>query len=179
MAKYRFTSTYHNRAMGQFRNMARAANPGASGAKIEQFARAMWIDRSGEVLQKHRKNLPAVLQALGTEAVGQVVQQMQKGYGKPIHKTGDLQRDVNWGPDGDSQNSIQVGNTLEYAIYVHEGHRKRPKQKSGEQGQPAPAADISDGESLVPGRPYLRDGLENGRARLEEVAADVLMQGLK
>ncbi len=179
MPKYRFTSTYHNRAMGQFRNMARAANPGASGAKIEQFARAMWIDRSSEVLQKHRKNLPAVLQALGTEAVGQVVQQMQKGYGKPIHKTGDLQRDVNWGPDGDSQNSIQVGNSLEYAVYVHEGHRKRRKQSSEEQGKAAQAADTDDDANRVPGRPYLRDGLENGRARLEKVAADVLKQGLK
>ena len=178
MPKYRFTSTYHNRARGQFRNMARAANPGASGVKIEQFARAMWIDRSGEVLQKHRKNLPAVLQALGTEAVGQVVHQMQKGYGKPIHKTGDLQRDVNWGPDGDSQNSIQVGNTLEYAVYVHEGHCVKPQQTK-EEKEGKPRIKPLPEKKQVPGRPYLRDGLENGRARLEEVAADVLKQGLK
>jgi len=59
----------------------------------------------------------AALNAVGIEAVGCVVDTMQK-YEKPIWRTGDLQRDVNYQVQDDGK-SVIIGNSLDYALFVH------------------------------------------------------------
>ena len=131
-----------------------------------------FIDHSGDVLSALREAKQAALTAMGTEAVGLIVNQMETGYEKRIWYTGDLQRDVSYEPDSDGK-SIAVGNSLKYAVYVHEGFA----------GHPVYFEDIQ-GFRVVPGghtagRPYIRDALEgeNAATALKEVAAEALKTG--
>lgn len=102
-------------------------------------------------------NVKTALTAMGTEAVGMIVDQMQSGYGAPIRKTGDLMRDVAYEVERSGDNTVDVGNTLEYAPYVH------------------------DGTSRMTGRPYIRDALmiDANVDRLESVAAEYLKKGFE
>ena len=107
-------------------------------------------DNSGQVKNQMAGNVKAALAAMGIEAVGLTVQQMQSGYGSPIWQTGDLQRDVNSEVNGDV---VNVGNSLEYSPFVHEG------------------------TSRMSGRPYLKDAIMNGKDRLKQVAENELKKG--
>lgn len=111
--------------------------------------------------------------AVGTAAVGFIVKQMKTGYsdthyiwvrdkdtGKfiPTHPhtqirtTGDLMRDVNSEVDM-HRKSVRVGNSLKYALFVHEGtHRMK-------------------------GRPYIKDGIEGNIEALRDIAARYLKEG--
>lgn len=102
-------------------------------------------------------NVKAALTAMGTEAVGMIVDQMQTGYGAPIRRTGDLMRDVAYEVERSGDNTVDVGNTLEYGPYVH------------------------DGTSRMAGRPYIRDALtkDSNVDRLERVAAEYLKKGFE
>lgn len=107
-------------------------------------------DNSAQVKSQMAGNVKAALAAMGIEAVGLTVTQMQSGYGKPIRQTGDLMRDVNSEVDGDV---VNVGNSLGYAPFVHEGTSK------------------------LHGRPYLKDAIMNGQDRLKQVAENELKKG--
>jgi len=107
-------------------------------------------DNSGQVKSQMAGNVKAALAAMGIEAVGLTVQQMQSGYGAPIRQTGDLMRDVDSEVNGDV---VNVGNSLEYAPFVHEG------------------------TSRMAGRPYLKDAIMSGQSRLKQVAENELKKG--
>lgn len=62
-------------------------------------------------------------------------------------------RDVQYKPQNSSQDTVDVGNTLEYSIPVHEG------------------------TSRMKGRPYIKDGIEGGKSALQKVAEAQLKKG--
>ena len=75
-------------------------------------------DHSQEIIAKVESNMQAALHAMGTKAVSLIVSNMENGYGKPIRKTGALMRDVNYETERSGKNTVDVGNSLEYAPYV-------------------------------------------------------------
>lgn len=115
--------------------------------------RVDFIDNRAQVLTQLNENASRATLAVGTKAVGLIVNQMQTGYGRPIRQTGDLQRDVNYEVVDDA--TVNVGNSLEYAPFVHDGTRK------------------------MGARPYIRDALMNGdnQRTLQRVYEEYLKQG--
>ena len=93
----------------------------------------MLIDRSEEALRKAEERAEAALDALAEEAVIRVRERMRTGYDPPPVRSGALLRDVRAERDG---LTVRIGNTLPYAEAVH------------------------DGTAHSPGRPYLRDALQ-------------------
>ena len=129
------------------------------------------IDHSDEVKAKLDDNIHAALNAMGLSAVGFVVDMMKTGYSDPhpnrdyqgaidntgyhtdIRHTGDLMRDVNYEVERSGKNTVDIGNSLHSAIYVHEGTYK------------------------LKGRPYLRDGIERHRKEIQDIAESYLKKG--
>lgn len=103
------------------------------------------------VLRQMEANIDRALTAVGEEATGLVVSQMQRGYGKPIRQTGNLMNSIAHARA--SPQSEAIGTNVEYATFVHEGTSK------------------------MAGRPYLKDGILNNQKRLVKVAAETLKQG--
>ena len=103
------------------------------------------------VQRQMEANIDRALTAMGEEAVGLVVSQMQRGYGKPIRQTGTLMRSIT--NERASPRTEAVGTNVKYATFVHEG------------------------TSRMKGRPYLKDGILNGQKLLVTVAAETLKQG--
>lgn len=77
-----------------------------------------FTNNAAAVKRQIMARMPGALEAMGSEAVSMVVAQMESGYGRPIRKTGALMADVSSQVSGDK---VEVGNTLHYALYVHEG----------------------------------------------------------
>ena len=111
-------------------------------------------DHSKIVLDKVDGNVNAALHAIGIKAVNLILYQMRRGYGKPIRDTGNLQRDVQYEVNT-SMHTVKVGNTLEYAPFVHDGTYK------------------------MPGRPYINDSISKTRAgpQFRKVAEENLKNG--
>lgn len=120
------------------------------------MANVVFKSYSIQVKEQLAGNVLRALLALGTEAVGMIVRNMQKGYGKPIRKTGNLMGDVHYAVHEESK-SVDVGNSLEYAVHVHEG------------------------TSRMKGRAYIRDALNNekNREKLQKIAAAYLKEGFE
>ncbi len=114
---------------------------------MSHSARSQFIDHSKEVMAQLNENAYGFLVAMGTEAVKCINQQMESGYSKPIWQTGDLMRDVSYIVHNETA-SVDVGNTLEYAKFVH------------------------DGTSKMAGRPYIRDAIMTNKDRLKQVGMD-------
>jgi HK97 gp10 family phage protein len=112
-----------------------------------------FVDNSGKVKDQMAHNVQAALAAMGIEATGLIVKQMQSGYGKPIWQTGDLQRDVNSAPQNSGPDTVDVGNSIGYGVFVHEG------------------------TSRMSGRPYIKDAIMGGTSRLKQVAETELKKG--
>lgn len=114
------------------------------------------LNNTAAVMRRIERNFKAAVAAAGQEYVSMTVKQMQSGYDRPIWRTGDLQRDVRAKVDAEDM-SVTVGNTLEYAAYVH------------------------DGTSKMAGRPYLRDAVlsESAKNRVHEVMKAYLRQGFE
>lgn len=122
--------------------------------KITKTKNTELIDYRKEVLDQMNANANRASKAVGVAAVGMVVKQMQSGYGKPIRRTGDLMRDVNYeAEDGETKYTISIGNSLDYAKFIHEG------------------------TSRIRGRAYIRDALMNGWGRLQKIWAAYLKEG--
>ena len=126
-------------------------------------------DYSAEVIERLGGNVKKALTAWGTEAVGMITDQMESGYGKPIRFSGELMGDVNFKVDGEK--SVTVGNSLKYAQWVHEGHS----------GHAHFFEDIQEFRIVpgghTPGRPYIRDALNEGADRLKQVVEENLKKG--
>ncbi len=112
-------------------------------------------NNADKILAQMRQNINGALHAMGIKAVYLMSRKMKHGYGRPIHKTGHLQQDVTYEVENGQANSVDVGNTLNYATFVHEGTWK------------------------MAGRPYIRDAIIDGRAALEKAAADELKKGIE
>ena len=130
-------------------------------------------DNSGQVKQQMQQNVKAALTAMGVTGVELVNRQMQSGYGKPIRDTGDLMRDVSFEVEASGPDSVDIGNSLNYATPVHEGFN----------GHPVFIEAIGEFRVLpgghTAGRPYITDALFNSEAgkALEEVVAEAMKQG--
>ena len=107
----------------------------------------MFISRLPEFLA--RLDLTQAAQAMGDAAVSAVRTQMLTGYDRPVHKTGALLNDVSCTVQG---STAVIGNTLPYAVPVH------------------------DGTCRTAGRPYLADGILNHADAIRRAAADALRQ---
>lgn len=125
-------------------NRSRTGNGTGS---MSHSARSDFIDHSKEIMARLNEQAYGYLVAMGTEAVKCINQQMESGYNKPIWQTGDLMRDVSYVVHNETA-SVDVGNTLEYAPFVH------------------------DGTSKMAGRPYIRDAIMNNKERLKQVGMD-------
>lgn len=110
-------------------------------------------DNADRIQTRLSGNKHAALTAMGLKGVELTVNQMQTGYGRPIWQTGDLQRDVSFEVENSGKNTVDVGNSLEYGPYVHEGTYK------------------------MGARPYLRDALMGGRDELKQVVEEQLKNG--
>lgn len=91
-------------------------------------AEVRFVDNSKNVEAQMSANISRALDALGVEAVGMIVKQMEKGYGKPIRLTGNLMRDVQYHASINNK-EVAVGNTLSYAPFVHDGTQKMHKRE--------------------------------------------------
>ncbi len=110
-------------------------------------------DYSPEVKARLEQNIKAALLAIGQKGVELTLGQMESGYGKPIRQTGDLMRDVQYEVERGGENTVDIGNSLEYAPFVH------------------------DGTCKMAGRPYLRDAIMGGRGAIQSIAEQYLKQG--
>ena len=135
------------------------------------FSITVQKDNSEAVLRQLAENIPLALDAMGIKGVNLILWQMRQGYGKPIRQTGDLQRDVQYAVDG---NELIWGNTLEYSLYVHEGHAGHSvKLKDGNW--------ITLPGGYTKGRPYMRDALfsRNNMEKLITIGDEYLSRGFK
>lgn len=105
-----------------------------------------------EVLEKVERNKEAALTAAATEAQAAIKDYMVGGYDRPAYDTGALYRDVQY--DFKDENTVDVGNTLGYAPYVHDGTYK------------------------MAARPYIRDGVMNAAEVIQEIFEAYISQGL-
>lgn len=94
-----------------------------------------------------RLDLSSAAQAMGEAAVAAVRIQMLEGYERPVYRTGALLRDVSISVNG---STVAIGNTLPYAVPVH------------------------DGTCRMAGRPYLADGILNHAEALRQAALQAL-----
>lgn len=119
-------------------------------------AEVTFVDNSKNVEAQMSSNISRALDALGVEAVGMIVKQMEKGYGKPIRLTGNLMRDVQYHASINNK-EVAVGNTLSYAPFVHDGTIKMRK------------------------REYITDALtrSDNKQRLKQVASVYLSKGFE
>lgn len=128
-------------------------------------------DHSDAVLAQMDANVERALTAMGIKAVGLIVRQMESGYTTPhknrahgttsdggthtaIRETGDLMRDVSYEVGNSGAGTVDVGNSLEYGVFIHEG------------------------TSRLESRPYIRDALTNGAEELQRVASAYLKMGM-
>lgn len=139
---------------------------GLETAKRRQIGDNVYLlDNTEQVQKQICESMRRAAMAVGREAVGMVRRQMIDAYhdphpdrdpdGKPtggthtaIRDTSALINDVQFEIDGSGEKlSVLVGNTLRYALFVHDGTR------------------------FVRPRPYIRDAIAKGWARLMEVWA--------
>lgn len=136
-------------------------------------------DNSAAAMAMMRRNRDAALTAMGEEAVGAIIRQMESGYSiahknhskkykivfgvrlknesyspgshTAIRDTGNLMNSIAHARSGDM--TEDVGTNVEYATYVHEGTRK------------------------MEGRPFITDGIKKGSARIKKVCKAYLQKG--
>ena len=113
-------------------------------------------DNSGKIKELVNQNMERALVAMCETAVEAVAEAML-AHDDPVYLTGGLMRDVRYRVNTDADSgqagrprTADIGNTLEYAVFVHEGTVK------------------------MTGRAYLRDGLIPSADRLEAAAANEL-----
>lgn len=119
------------------------------------------FDQVSQTIEARKK---LALTAMGIKAVNLILYKMRQGYGKPIRQTGDLQRDVTY-EINESNDSVEIGNTLEYAPFVHDGHAGHAVYIKDVGWRVLPGGH-------TPGRPYIRDALtgNDSAEKLRKVA---------
>ena len=115
------------------------------------MSRSTFKNNKAKVKATLAQRMPDALQAMGDVAVGLIRDKMETGYGRPIRDTGALIADVASQLNGDV---VEVGNTLPYAGFVHDGTYK------------------------MEARHYINDALlnESANAKLGEAAKDELFR---
>lgn len=110
-------------------------------------------DNTANVKSKLKSNLKNALDAVGSEAVALIRDQMLSGYTKAPYDTGNLFRSIDH--DVRSENTVAVGTDVDYGKYVHEGTYK------------------------MAARPFIRDSLLGGygKQRLQSVAKEEIAKG--
>lgn len=123
-------------------------------------------DNSQAIMRQLEENIPKALDQMGLKCRNLILYQLQQGFGRPIRKTGDLQRSIDYEVEG---NEIIVGvkdnfvgkteedKDMSYGIYVHEGTSK------------------------MAGRPYIRNALFSEEQMRKVIAAGekALKQGFE
>ena len=114
-------------------------------------------DYSLDISAQMQKNKKMALSALGIKAVELIQDGMDTLYAKPPIDTGALQANVHHYVENSAPDTVDVGNDLEYAHFVHEGTYK------------------------MPARPYIRDALnsELAQKQMQEVVVACLRYGIK
>ncbi len=112
-----------------------------------------FVDHSGKVRAQMDGNVQAALAAMGIKATNLIINQMQTGYGEAIRQSGDLMRDVGYEIERSAPKAVDIGNSLPYARYAH------------------------DGMPNMPARPYIRDAIFDGADELKQAAVGPLKQG--
>ena len=107
----------------------------------------MLTSRREAVLRCLEAALPQALRAAGEAGADAAAERMRRGYASPVIASGALLRDLQVRPEGAR---CEIGNTLPYAAYVH------------------------NGTSRVPARPYLRDGMREGAERIARALRETL-----
>lgn len=105
------------------------------------------------VLAQMEKNMIAALYAMGEVTAGFIIMKMNS-YPNVIWLTGDLQRDVHYEVDT-SKEVVRVGNSLSYAIFVHEGN------------------------SRMAARAYIKEGTFENIKGIKELAVEPLKRGFE
>lgn len=105
-----------------------------------------------EILEKLERNKKTALTAVGEQAREFIKECMVGGYPRPVYDTGTLYRDVQYKPSGDD--AVDVGSTLDYAPYVHDGTYK------------------------MAGRAYIRDGILGNADSIQSTFESYISQGL-
>ncbi len=123
----------------------------------------------GAVTGQIERNRHAALEAAALDCVGKVVEQMADGYDHPVYDTGTLMGDVQY--DFENEQTVAVGNTKDYAVYVHEGHN----------GHAVYLGD-SIGFRVMPGghtagRPYIRDAIMGSQDEIKATLEEYLQRG--
>jgi len=106
-------------------------------------------DNSAEFDARFKKGMTKALYAIGATAVEITLDYMTNKYYKDIHLTGDLKRDLNYKPRL-SDNAVDIGNSLNYAVAVHEGTGRMVK------------------------RPYLKDAIYENTKLWQEIFAEYI-----
>ena len=88
---------------------------------------------SGQILTKAREATTSALREIGQVAVMRTRRKMATGYYRAIYRTGALMRNVQFEVENTKPNSVDVGNTEDYATegvhyakYVYFGTYKMP-----------------------------------------------------
>lgn len=138
-------------------------------------------DNSEKAMAMLQVNARAALSAMGEEAVGAILKQMESGYSiahknrsnkykrvfgvrlknenynpgshTAIRDTGTLMGSIAHAPSGEM--TEDVGTNVSYAKYVH------------------------DGTSKMEGRPFIKDGIEKGSARIKKICMAYLKKGFE
>lgn len=131
-------------------------------------------DNSDKVLAQLKANKKAALTAMGVKAVNLILKQMRRGYSKPIRWSGDLQRDVSYEVENSGPDTVDVGNTLKYAPFVHEGHAGHSVRLKDGSWVTLPGGHTK-------GKPYIRDALtgESNKKQLQKAAESALKKGFE
>ena len=116
------------------------------------------IDRESEeakkeIIDKFKSNKTKALTAVGLAAVEVALDYMTNKYYRDIHLTGDLKRDVNYRVRT-QDDAVDIGNSLNYAVAVHEGTGKMQK------------------------RPYLKDAVYENKDMWNQIFKEYLGNGI-
>ena len=123
----------------------------------------------GAVTGQIEQNRHAALEAAALDCVGKVVEQMADGYDHPVYDTGTLMDDVQY--DFENDQTVAVGNTKDYAVYVHEGHNGHAVYMGDKIG-----FRVMPGGHTA-GRPYIRDAIMGSQNEIKATMEEYLQKG--
>ncbi len=129
-----------------------------------------FVDHSAEVKAQLERNKKATLLAMGTKAAKLIQENMRTGYKDAhfnrdlrgrvvpgmhtdIRHSGNLIGDVNYEVERSAPDTVDIGNSLEYAHFVH------------------------DGTYFMPARPYIRDAIDKGKPVIQETVEEIMKKG--
>lgn len=133
-------------------------------ANVERALTAMGIKAVGLIIKqmeygyttphKNRAHGKKHFTILGVRLRNVFYRPSDGGTHTAIRETTDLMRDVEFEVGNSGEGTVDVGNSLEYGVFIHTGTSK------------------------LESRPYIRDALINGAEKLQQVAAAYLKMGM-